>query len=350
MDIFLWAKIAASIIAALSCVFFYLTVKELFREKIAVITTLVFAFATSTWSVSSMALWQHGTVELLLILMIYIIVRNERADSTKNFIFLGLISGLFIFNRPPDVVLLIPVIAYILLYHRSRLPHYLISGVVAGLPFLLYNVLTFGNVFGGYSSNLGRFILNADFPVHMAGLLVAPNIGILIFSPVLVLSIIGYFRLNKIQNQHLEKMFFFFGPAIILQIFVISIFYGWYSATAYSFGQRYMTDFIPVLMIYAGIIFNEYLVSGTPDKKVTAIRAGIVLLVIVSVIIQAIGVFLYPYNPHKDMNEENVWTLDNNIIVNSYLSGSERIEFIKMYISPPLPPVLQYEFRHRPAG
>jgi 4-amino-4-deoxy-L-arabinose transferase-like glycosyltransferase len=349
-DIFMWAKIAASIITALSCVFFYLTLKELFKEKIAVITTLVFAFATSTWSVSSQALWQHGMVELLLILMIYIIIRNEKSDSIKNIIFLGLISGLFIFNRPPDSILLIPVFAYVLLYHKKLVPHYLISAIVSGLPFLLYNMMTFGNVFGGYDKNLSLFAMSFDLPMHMAGLLIAPNLGLLIFSPILILSIFGYFQLKKIQNQKLEKILFIFGPVIVFQIVIYGIFGAWASSTAFSYGQRFLTGFIPVLMIYVGIVLNEYLVPGKHDTKRTLVQMGIIILVLMSVVIQAIGVFLYAYNPNQSMNEENVWTIDHNIVVTSYFIGIERIEFIKMYTTPPLPPLFQYRFRNSSAG
>ncbi|MGB8219681.1 MAG: hypothetical protein WCE46_04795 [Methanoregula sp.] len=50
------AKTAASVIAALAGVFFYLVSKELFSKKVALGVTCIFAFATSTWSISSQAL------------------------------------------------------------------------------------------------------------------------------------------------------------------------------------------------------------------------------------------------------------------------------------------------------
>ena len=103
-------------------------------------TALVYAFATSTWSVSSQALWQHGTVELLLILMIYLVIRNERERSRNTIIFLGLLTGLFLFNRPPDAVLLLPIIGYVIWYERQNLPVYAISAAATGLPFLVYNL------------------------------------------------------------------------------------------------------------------------------------------------------------------------------------------------------------------
>ena len=55
-------KIAASFIATLSAVFLYMSLKHLFSAKISLLCTLIYAFATSTWTISSQSLWQHGAV------------------------------------------------------------------------------------------------------------------------------------------------------------------------------------------------------------------------------------------------------------------------------------------------
>lgn len=208
-DFFILPKTSAAVIAALSVSVFYLTGKELFSKKTALITSVIFALATSTWSVSSRALWQHGTTELLLILMVYFIIRNERLFSARNIVVLGILSGLFIFNRPPDSILLIPVVFYAMWYMRSKIHYYVIGGLIGGLPFLFYNVLIFGNIFGGYNENFKLFILSFDFISNYIGLIVAPNVGLLIFSPVLVLMLFGIFRLGEIRNSRIRQIFFY---------------------------------------------------------------------------------------------------------------------------------------------
>ena len=222
MSIMILAKTSATIIAALSCVFVYLAGKELFSQKTALATALVYAFATSTWSVSSQALWQHGTVELLLILMIYLVIRNERDRSRNAIIFLGLLTGLFVFNRPPDAVLLLPIIGYVVWYERQNLPVYVTAAAATALPFLIYNLSIFGNVFGGYKQNLGVFTFGLDSIGNFAGLLIAPNVGLLIFSPVLILAVFGYLNLRTISTVQIRQVLLAFGPAIVLQILVYS--------------------------------------------------------------------------------------------------------------------------------
>ncbi len=342
--IIVMAKTSAAIIAALSCVFMYLAVKELFSRKTALITVFIYAFATSTWSVSSQALWQHGTVELLLILMIWFVIRNEQEPSRNKIICLGLLSGLFLFNRPPDAVLLLPIIGYIIWYERQNLPVYVISAAATALPFLVYNFSIFGNVFGGYKQNLILFSFGFDSLRNFAGLLIAPNVGLLIFSPVLVLSVFGYLKLNSISNERIRQVLVVFGPVIILEILVYSFFGGWDSSVAYSYGQRFLTGILPVLAIFIGIIVNEYFFTGPDNSRTQAVQGVIVLLVVVSVIIQAIGVFLYPFYPDRSTNSERTWDWNHNIIFESYWYGISNIDSITTYSFPPLPPLFHYQF------
>ena len=338
------AKTCATIIAALSCVFVYLTVKELLSRKIALVTACIYAFATSTWSVSSQALWQHGTVELLLILMIYFMIRNERFPAVKNIVFIGLLTGLFVFNRPPDMILLLPVVGYVIWYATKNLPVYGVSATISGLPFLLYNVLIFGNVFGGYKQNLEFFAFNFDFIRNFAGLLIAPNVGLLVFSPILVLSVLGYLRLQTITNTRIRQVLFVFGPAIVLDILVYSFFGFWDSSTAFSYGQRFLTGFIPVLAIFIGIVVHDFFIADQKDSRTRTVRAVIILLVVISVVIQAIGIFLYPLYPDRSTSSERTWDWNHSITVESFWYGISHINSIITYTFPPLPPLFHYQF------
>jgi hypothetical protein len=342
--IMILAKTSATIIAALSCVFVYLAGKELFPKKIALFTALVYAFATSTWSVSSQALWQHGTVELLLILMIWLIIRNERERSRNTIIVLGLLSGLFLFNRPPDAVLLLPIIGYVIWYERQNLPVYLISAAATALPFLVYNFTIFGNVFGGYKQNLVLFAFSFESLRNFAGLLIAPNVGLLIFSPVLVLSVFGYLKLSSVQSGRIRRVLLVFGPVILLEILVYSFFGGWDSSVAYSYGQRFLTGLVPVLAIFTGITLHEFFKTGPVTFRTQVVRSLIILLVVSSVIIQAIGVFLYPLYPERGTSAERTWDWDHSIVIGSYQNGISSIDSITTYSFPPLPPLLHLQF------
>ena len=336
-----FAKTSASCIAAASCVLVYLTAKELFSQKTALITTGVYAFATSTWSVSSQALWQHGTVQLLLILLIYCIVRDNRHHSLWTIIVMGIASGLFLFNRPPDALLLIPVIIYIVKEWRSRAVYYAAGCGIGGLPFLIYNVLIFGNIFGGYIKNTELFHFGPDAIFAFISSLVAPNTGLLVFSPVLVFAIYGYFRLDSLNKPVIRNLLYLFGPVIILDVVVYSLFGLWSSVTSYAFGQRFLSGFVPVLALYLGVVIEDIFNSERKDPAISVVQACFILFVLISVFIQVIGVFLYPYNPVKSIDSSQVWDVDQMIIVNSYNYGIRNIISITMQNIPPFPPLFR---------
>ena len=79
-------KLSASLIASISVLFVYLSLKELINRRTAILVALIYAFATNTWTISSQALWQHGLVELFLAMSIYLVLRNEKQNSNKIFV------------------------------------------------------------------------------------------------------------------------------------------------------------------------------------------------------------------------------------------------------------------------
>ena len=140
-------KIAASFIATLSAIFLYVTLKNIFSEKISLLCTLIYAFATNTWAISSQTLWQHGAVELFLVILIYLVVMNEKHENQHNFLMMGLLSGLLIFCRPIDSILLLPIIYYVFIHGKMEKFYYLCALILVSLPFAAYNLYFFNNLF-----------------------------------------------------------------------------------------------------------------------------------------------------------------------------------------------------------
>ncbi|MFA6332646.1 MAG: glycosyltransferase family 39 protein [Methanoregula sp.] len=343
------SKSAASAIAALAGVFVYLSGKELFSKRIATLTTFIFAFATSTWSISSQALWQHGTVELFLAALFYLMIKNEKTESWRYIFLMGILSGLFVFNRPPDSLLIIPVIFYILWIQRARIHYYLIGGILGGLPFFWYNYSIFGNIFGGYAQNLSLFAVNAGFIGNYLGLLIAPNVGLFIFCPILLLSIAGFYGIYINKDSHIRTLLLVAGIAVILEVLLYSFFTQWSSSAAYCFGPRFLTGLIPILCIYTGFFLNKWFGTGKVthfgQKKWIAITI-IGALIISSVCIQIIGVFFYKFSSKSNMsmNDERAWDVSDSLIVRSAIEGTPKVSGIMIFILPPLPPVIEYDF------
>jgi len=338
------AKVAAACIATLSCLIFFATARELFEERIALGSTVIFAFATATWSISSQALWQHGLGELLLISMIYSIIKIETADSSYYLALLGLLSGLFVFNRPPDFILFIPVILYVIISQREKILSFLIPAFLTSLPFLLYNLLVFGSFYGGYSRNFNTFVPGEQFLMNFLGLLISPNRGLLVYSPVLILAVLGFLVIRKDTSRPYMYVMRFFATAFLVQVLLYSFYSDWVGG--YCFGPRFLTDALPVIVLYCGFFLSWLDKVPWSLKRKQIIGVFIAILVMISIIIQIIGVFYFPFSKEIRMDSEKAWDFNNSLILVNYHDGSEGIKSLKIFEVPALGPLIDYKIQH----
>jgi hypothetical protein len=317
------SHIAAALISALSVMFIYLACRFISRRKVALIAALVFAFATSTWSISSQSLYPHGMSELLLAIMIFLVIKNEYDNTPGNIVFLGICSGLFFFNRPSDSMLLLPVIGYILWYHREKTGYYFLTGFLSGLPFLLYNVLLFHNPFGGYSHIASRLSLDTTILSNSLGLLFAPNRGLFVFTPILILAIFGFWIIKN-NNQPLYRFLEGSIIAMALTVLVYASFDDWQGGEMY--GPRYLTCILPYLVIGICIFFDT--IAKQPRN--ICVMAIIGLLITFSVFVQFVGVFYFrpSENPQEYFPNQfcsyDAWDYTDLVIINSLFHKSAR--------------------------
>ena len=317
------AHIASALISALAVVFIYLACRHISNRKIALLSALVFAFATSTWSISSQSLYPHGMSELLLAIMIFLVIKNESCPSPWNIGFLGICSGLFFFNRPSDSILLLPVIGYILWYHREKTGLYFLAGFLSGLPFLMYNVLLFHNPFGGYSHIASRLSPDVTIFTNYLGLLFAPNRGLFVFTPILLLAIFGFWIIRD-NNKPVCRFLVGSIIAMAITVLVYASFDDWQGGDMY--GPRYLTCVLPYLIIGLCIFFDH--IAKKPRNII--VMGIIILLIAFSVFVQCIGVFYF--RPSSNQQEfwpdqfcsYNAWDYTDLVIINSLFHKSAR--------------------------
>jgi hypothetical protein len=334
------ARFASAILAAAGVILVYLNTRTLFSKEAALLTTITYAFGTATWAISSQAPWQQGMVELLLAAMIFVVIRRETTGRGPHLIPLGILSGLLVMARPPDSILVLPMVWYVLRYSFRQAPHYFLPAILSGLPFVLYNTLVFGSPFGGYQNNLGIFMVGTEAIFRFAGFLFSPNMGFFIFAPVLILGIPGYFYARDITNDRIRRLLLLYGPTIILLVFLYSFYTQW---TGAAYGSRFLTGLLPAYILYVGLFLDRTLrIPGATRKTLLSAFA---LLLLVSVTIQIIGAFYYPFIKDVYMDDRRVWDPGDLLILRSYRDGAGRIGTIRVNSMPPLPPLLTIDLR-----
>jgi hypothetical protein len=323
--VFIIEKLFASLIAATSVVFCFLAWKELIRREMAFLCAGIYAFATNTWATSSQALWQHGMVELILSILIFLTIINEKKRSDRNIIFMGVLSGLFIFNRPSDSLLMLPVLVYAFHLGKRQFFYFMVSGALSGFPFLAYNLILFHNVFGGYGDQLSEFTLGSSFLVNMSGLLFSPSRGLLIYSPILLLSLLGYLQIRDIDARSLRSFFYIAGISILLEIIVYSSFRVWWAGDCY--GPRFLVCLLPFLATYIGLYLEGWLHLDRIHGKDILYLCLIAVILIWSIFVQVVGVFFYPNgnwdgSPQEvDLSPDRLWDWNDNPISRCLHSG-----------------------------
>src|SRR5436190_7639476 len=138
--------LSASILAsAASVLMFLLLRRDGIRSSLPL--AMAFAFGTNTWMISSQALWQHGSGELLVALSLLLVVAPASPMRTA---LLGAVCVFMAANRPPDALIAGAIVLFVI-WSRRRSAQWLLAGAVVPLAALLYYNLNFiGNLAGGY--------------------------------------------------------------------------------------------------------------------------------------------------------------------------------------------------------
>lgn len=281
----LLAKVTGSLFAALSVLFVYLGLRRLDSGVDAVGISLVYAFGTSTWSTASQGLWGHGPAQLALAVALYCVLRGE--EDRRYLIGVGIAAGLLVAARPPTGFLGLALVASVA--HRARwqsLPCLASFGVIT-LVFLLHNVLVFGSLQGGYAKLTAWTTPLGD---GLAGLLVSPSRGLLVYSPVLVFALLGLTLQGR--GPH-ARVFRWAAVGFAASVVLLSRAQIWWGG--HSFGPRYVSDFLPLLALALVPAWKRQATSRP-------LRLLVLSLATWSVLVQAAGAFYHPSPRDLDWN------------------------------------------------
>jgi len=179
----LMEKLAASVVAAGSAAVLFLVLLRLTRPRFALLLTAAYAFGTSTFTISSQALWQHGPAELLLAILLWLVVCHENGPPMV-FARMGAVAALLSADRPPNVVFALALAVWCALRHPRRLPLIVAGAMPVAALVVAYDLVYFHTwlgSYGGFVSVYGKE--RTPLLPGIAARLLAPGIGLLVYSP-----------------------------------------------------------------------------------------------------------------------------------------------------------------------
>jgi hypothetical protein len=270
-------KLCASFVASLSASLLFLLLRRRAKASIALLLTLAYAFGTTTWVIGSQALWQHGMAELLIIGALLFLTGPCTVPRTLA---AGLLLGLIAGDRPPDVILAAALGAYGLFWAgRSRAVLLAAAAAVPMIVVLLYNLHVAGNVGGGYGLLGHARFFGHDLLSGMAGLLVSPTRGLFVFSPFLLFLFLAWRYLPRGRDERGLTLAMSIGIAVQILLYAKA---DWRSGL--SWGPRYLTDLLPLLMWMLVPVVAALRGVG---------RICFLLTVAIAIAIEAVGAFSY---------------------------------------------------------
>ncbi len=243
-------KVSAATIVALSALLLYMAAARVTANWMAMLLTLIYALGTSSLSVSSQALWQHGPAELALAAAIYCLVCAR--DDPRFAGYAGLPLAFEVITRPVDALIAAPLGLYVLVSYRREIWKFIAAAIAPLLFQLWYNAAYFGTPFrvqfftqpasvGGQRVPLGGFW--ATSLAHgLAAVVLSPGRGLLFYSPIFILSLAG---LALAWRRNGEVLLRYLGVGAILSILIVA---KWHKTSGgESFGPRLLADLTPIM-------------------------------------------------------------------------------------------------------
>lgn len=281
----LLSKIAASISVAISVALVFLALLRLTDRRSALWIAVLYAFATSTWSVSSQGAWQTSySGPLLAAAALCLLIARDTDQRRRYVVGAGVCLALAVACRPTTGIFAVLLTAYTFRHHRRDLWAFLAGPIVIGSLLVSYNAYYFGNLVGGYT---GAYLAPYAFTLSQAvtgtyGLLFSANRGLLTMSPVLLIPFALMLRMLLRRDDPLLTVL---AAGIVGTIVFYSTFTAWYGT--FSFSYRYLVDLVPLLAL-----FVPPAVAWLVRSRVR--RATVAALATYSVGVQIVGSFFYP--------------------------------------------------------
>jgi len=245
-------EVGSALLAASAVMMFFIA-RMWLPPKRAIWLTLLFALATSAYSIAGRAIWQHTPSMLLLTIIIYLLLRAESRPALAGWV--GLPVALAYTCRPTDALFVIIFTIYVAVRHRKYLGWYLLGAAPVAAAFVTYNYSIYHNIFSPYyRSDLIGFLPSnwGRMAIAMAGNLVSPSRGLFIFTPVFLFAIVAMIR--KKWNTPLARWL----PALVLAHWIIVSSYvsNWWAG--HSYGPRFFTDLTPVFVLFLIPYFENW--------------------------------------------------------------------------------------------
>jgi hypothetical protein len=329
------AKLTASLLISTAGLFCFLVAARITSTGGAALTAVGFVLGTGLWPTASQTLWQHESAVAALMAAVWLATGPLQPHEARRVLSVGVLLAIAGASRPQ----LAPEIAWLSLAVMWRVqPRNWIAGILpllAGMAILLaLNYAWFGNLLGAMPileqvhPRIHAVTSSIDnVTVGATGLLISANRGLLVFSPIVLVSLLGLRRKDDRPSPGVSAGVCAAGA--LAQFLFYALYSVWWGG--HTYGPRYCLDLLPLLVPAAA--FGVTRLMTMPAWT----RALAVAALCWSVIVSATGAFVYPNDLWNidpldvDRRHERLWDWRDSQIARCWSRGPSPQNFELFY-------------------
>ncbi len=277
-----------------------------FSDKLASLIMISIILGTNYFNLTTFNnLMSHNMLFFTYTIILWLTIRWHETFKIKHAILLGVFIGLAILSRPVELVcILIPVFwnvydkesfvekRKLFLKYRNHVLGLVISIILIGIPQLIYWKITSGKFFFYSYQNPGEgFEFLWPYTLKF---LFSFRKGWLIYTPIMIFAILGFYYLYKNNRKIFFALFIYF----IINLWVVSSWSCWHYAA--SFSSRAIMQSYAIMAIPLGYFFMSILGKNNFKKY---------LILILTIFFIILNLF-------------QIWQYNNNIIDPYRMTGA----------------------------
>ena len=316
------AVITASTLVAAAVVLVFLTLRRFGSDAIALAVAIGLGLGTNYWTTLSQTMGQHDVVAFGMALCLYNWMRATGDLGTRH-LWMGALGLALAVTARSQVAPLVGMLGLGLIvrvgWKRAAGPLAIAAGLFGWL--LIQQYFWFGHPLGALPA-LERLhpeihavegALSPEPWVGAAGLLVSPNRGLLIFSPVVIVALAGLVRsLRTLPDHGLAWAY----AGCLLVFLGYSSYTVWWGGHAY--GPRYLLDVMIWLTPAAAVALQHTLSGGFA-------RSAVAVALVWSMVAAGTGAFFadtWNTSPLEvDLHHERLWEWSDQQTIRAWKSG-----------------------------
>ena len=293
--------VTTSVVATLSVMAMYVCLIQFgAQQRTAVFLTIAFAFGTAVYSANSRSLYQHGAATLFITAALAALLTRRPWLIAVS----GLLLGLAVTSRPTNAVIAGALALYVLRQHRRAFAAFAALGAIPILLLAWYSWVYWGTPLAlGQGQGLAGF--TAPEPAIAAlGLLLSPNRGLLVFSPIFIFSVA--YSIHLVRHRAGPPLLHYLIWSGVALTGLYTVWGDW--AGGHTYGYRFLIELVPGLTLLLAASWPR-LIEPRPY-----LRALFLLALLASIYVHGLGADASPCGfdtePNNiDTHHERLWDI-----------------------------------------